>query len=221
MKNTKLRKMAALAISLLPGSALRVQAYSLLLGYQFGPGTKLGWGVMIAVDSFRAGNKVAIRRNTTFVGPIRVDLGDHTFIGRSNKIECGDSAADPSQAHMNYAREFITGRDSLINEAHLFDVLGRIQIGDGTWVAGFASQFLTHGAGAMNRDILIGANCFLGSAVRFAPGSGIGDRVMVGMGAVVTKRILENDVVVAGLPAKIIKERSEDDGYVFNKVWES
>ncbi|MYN29094.1 acyltransferase [Duganella levis] len=221
MKNTKLRKIAALAISLLPGSALRVGAYRLVLGYSFGPGVRLGWGVMIAVDSFRAGSQVTVRRNTTFMGPIRVELGDRTFIGRLNKIECGDSAADPKQAHMQYARAFITGQDSLVNEGHLFDVLGRIQIGDGTWVAGFASQFLTHGAGTMDRDIIIGSHSFLGSAVRFAPGSGVGDRVMVGMGAVVTKRITENDVVVAGLPAKVIKERTEDDGYVFNKVWES
>lgn len=221
MKNTKLKKIVALAISWLPGSALRVGAYRVVLGYSFGPGVRLGWGVMIAVDSFRAGSEVTVRRNTTFMGPIRVELGDRTFIGRLNKIECGDSAADPTQAHMRYARAFVTGKDSLVNEAHLFDVLGLIQIGDGTWVAGFGSQFLTHGAGTMNRDILIGSQSFLGSAVRFAPGSGVGDRVMVGMGAVVTKRIAENDVVVAGLPAKVIKERTEDDGYVFNKVWES
>lgn len=220
MKNTKLRKITALAISMLPGSALRTTAYSLLLGYSFGAGTRLGWGVVIAVDSFRAGKQVTVRRKTSFMGPIRVELGDKTFIGRFNKIECGDNAADASLAHMQYAREFLTGKDSLVNESHLFDVLGRIQIGNGSWVAGFSSQFLTHGAGTMNRDIVIGDNCFLGSAVRFAPGSGVGNGVMVGMGAVVTKRLPENDVVVAGLPAKVIKARTADDGYVFNKVWE-
>jgi acetyltransferase-like isoleucine patch superfamily enzyme len=215
----KIKKILVLLISILPSSALRVAGYRALLGYRFGAGARLGWGVAILVDRFDCGAGVVIRRGTSFFGPIRVTLGDHTFIGRFNKIECGDNAGDAANAHMNYAREFITGRDSLINESHLFDVLGQIRIGDGTWVAGFGSQFLTHGAGTMNRDIAIGAQCFIGSAVRFAPGSGVGNRVVVGMGAVVTKRIEQDDVVVGGLPAKIIKNRSEEDGYVFQKGW--
>jgi acetyltransferase-like isoleucine patch superfamily enzyme len=120
---------------------------------------------------------------------------------------------------MQYAREFITGRDSLINEGHLFDVLGRITLGNGSWIAGFASQFLTHGAGTMDRDIVIGDDCFLGSAVRFAPGSGIGSRVIVGMGAVVTKRLAPDNVVVGGVPAKVLKERQQQADYVFEKGW--
>ncbi|MRX10986.1 hypothetical protein GJ697_24490 [Pseudoduganella sp. FT25W] len=219
IRNTKLKKIVALALSLLPTSGLRIAGYRHLLGYQFGPGSRLGWGVLIVVDRFRAGNAVTVRRNTTFVGPISVELGDKTFIGRFNKIECGDNAADPSQAHMQYARRFVTGRDSLINESHLFDVLGEIRIGDGSWVAGFASQFLTHGAGTMNRDIAIGDQCFLGSAVRFAPGAGVGNRVVVGMGSVVTKRIEQDGAVVGGVPAKIIKERQDNDAYVFEKGW--
>lgn len=215
----KIKKILALVIAVLPTSALRVGLYRALLGYRFGPGARLGWGVTIMVDSFHAGAHVVIRRGTGFSGPIRVELGDKTFIGRYNKIECGDNAGDASQAHMNYARAFITGRDSLINEGHLFDVLGRIEVGNGSWIAGFNSQFLTHGAGTMNRDIVIGEQCFLGSAVRFAPGSGIGNRVIVGMGAVVTKRIAENDVVIGGLPAKVIKARGDEDGYVFQKGW--
>ncbi len=217
--NAKIKKILATAISMLPGSGLRIAGYQALLGYRFGAHTRLGWGVMIAVDQFSAGQGVVIRRSTTFVGPIKVTLGDKTFIGRYNKIECGDNAGHASQAHMHYAREFITGADSLINEGHLFDVLGRIRIGNGSWLAGFNSQFLTHGAGTMERDIDIGDACFVGSAVRFAPGSGVGNRCIVGMGAVVTKRLAQNDVVVAGVPAKILKERTPEDGYVFQKGW--
>lgn len=219
MKSLKIRKMIAVAISLLPISGLRLTCYRLLLGYRFGTGTRLGWGVMIAVQRFTGGAGVVIRRNTSFVGPISVELGDRTIIGRYNKIECGDGAADPRKAHMQYKREFITGRDSLINEGHLFDVLGRIRIGNGSWVAGFNSQFLTHGAGVMDRDIEIGENCFIGSAVRFAPGSGVANRVIVGMGSVVTKYLKQDDMVMAGVPAKVIKTRTADDGYVFAKDW--
>lgn len=215
----KIKKALALAISCLPSGILRRLAYSTLLGYKFGPGSHVGWRVYIAVDSFECGRNVRIRRQNSFVGPIKVMLGDETLIGRYNRFECGDSAADASQSHMNYAREFITGRDCLIHESHLFDLLGRIRIGNGSWVAGFGSQFLTHGASAMNRDITIGDHCFLGSAIRFTPGSGVGDKVVVGMGAVVTKYHAASNVVVGGFPAKVIRERGEDDAFVFQKGW--
>jgi len=159
------------------------------------------------------------RRGTCFIGPMSVDLADRTFIGRFNKIECGAGAADARVAHMNYTRRFQTGSNSLINEAHLFDVLGTIDIGRGSWIAGFSSQFLTHGASVMNRDICIGEDCFLGSAVRFAPGSSVADRVIVGMGAVVTGNIPDSDVIVAGLPARVIRVRDESDNYRFEKTW--
>jgi len=213
------RKILALIISRLPHKALRAVAYRHLMGYHLAKGTSIGFGVMIAVDRFTSGADVTIRRGTSFIGPITVTLGEGTFIGRWNRFECGDAAADPRQAHMGYARRFETGRNCLINESHLFDILGSITIGDGSWVAGFASQFLTHGAGTMNRDIVIGEKCFLGTAVRFAPGSGVGDRVIVGMGAVVTKRLPESDVIVGGLPAKVLRARTEDDGYSFERTW--
>ncbi|MBO9535883.1 hypothetical protein [Herbaspirillum sp.] len=219
--NVRLRRLLALAIAHLPLGGWRKLGYVWLLGYRFGAGTRLGWQVQIAVDSFEAGAGVTIRRGTTFIGPISVRLGDRAFIGRYNKIECGDGAAHGNVSHMNYARRFIVGNDCLINESHLFDVLGEIRIGDDTWVAGFGSQFLTHGAGTMNRDIAIGGESFLGSAVRFAPGSGVGDKVIVAMGAVVTKRIPDDRVIVGGVPARVIKARAEDDKHTFTKTWEA
>jgi len=209
----------AILIAHVPSGALRLALYRLLLRYRIGKSCNLGYGVVIAVDSFIAEQDVTIRRGTCFSGPIAVVLAERTFIGRFNRIECGAGAADAGVRHMNYTRRFETGSNSLINESHLFDVLGTIVIGRGSWIAGFSSQFLTHGASVMNRDIRIGDNCFIGSAVRFAPGSSIADRVIVGMGAVVTGEIAANDVVVAGVPARVIKTRDKNDNYRFEKTW--
>jgi acetyltransferase-like isoleucine patch superfamily enzyme len=219
MTRRQFRWLLASLVARLPSSALRLAVYRAVLGYRFGAGTRIGFGVTIAVDSFDCAEHVTIRRGTSFLGPIAVRLASHTFIGRFNKIECGEGAAQASVSHMNYARRFETGEDSLVNEGHHFDVLGRVAIGRGTWIAGFGSQFLTHGASAVDRDITIGDHCFVGSAVRFAPGSGVDDRVIVGMGSVVTKRIAESDAVVAGVPARFIKRREADDGYRFQKNW--
>ena len=149
MTRRQLRWLLASVVARLPSSALRLAMYRAVLGYRFGAGTRIGFGVTIAVDSFECADHVTIRRGTSFLGPIAVRLAAHTFIGRFNKIECGEGAAQASVRHMNYARRFETGEDSLVNEGHHFDVLGRVAIGRGTWIAGFGSQFLTHGASAV------------------------------------------------------------------------
>lgn len=54
-------------------------------------------------------------------------------------------------------------------------------------------------------DVNIGANCWIGANVFIVQGVNIGDNVVVGANSVVTKDIKSN-VIVAGSPAKIIKE---------------
>jgi acetyltransferase-like isoleucine patch superfamily enzyme len=213
------KRIAALLIAHVPTSALRILLYRLVPGYRIAPGCTFGRGVVIAVNAFTAGPGVHIRRGTCFIGPIDVVLAERTFIGRFNRIECGNGAVGASVRHMGYTRRFETGFDSLINEGHLFDVLGTIRIGRGSWVAGFDSQFLTHGAGVMDRNISIGDDCFVGSAVRFAPGCGVADRVIVAMGAVVTKQFPECNVIVGGLPARVLRARDSGDVHHFEKSW--
>jgi exopolysaccharide acyltransferase PssR len=53
-------------------------------------------------------------------------------------------------------------------------------------------------------DTYIGENCFIGINAMILPGVRIGDQVIVGAGAVVTKDVPANSVV-AGNPAKVIK----------------
>jgi acetyltransferase-like isoleucine patch superfamily enzyme len=54
-------------------------------------------------------------------------------------------------------------------------------------------------------DTYIGKNCFIAVNSTILPGITIGDEVIVGAGSVVTKDVLSN-VIVAGNPAKIIRE---------------
>lgn len=52
--------------------------------------------------------------------------------------------------------------------------------------------------------ITIGDDCWIGAHAVINPGVTLGDRVVVGSGAVVTKSF-PSDVVIAGVPAKIIR----------------
>lgn len=61
--------------------------------------------------------------------------------------------------------------------------------------------------GNYEKDILIGNNVWIGFGVQIMPGVSIGDNSIVGAGAVVTKSI-PNNVIVAGVPAAIIKRRT-------------
>lgn len=209
------RTLMALTISLLPSNGLRVLLYRLLMGYRIGPGSRIGVMTVIACESFHAGRGVSIGRSNRFIGPVRVELGDKVIIGRFNQVICGASAADPAKAAMNYARRFVLGDKVLVNDSHYFDAYGLIEIGAGSWVAGTASQFWTHGASVMERDIVVGAGCYLGSAVRFAPGSGLGDGCVLGLGSVVVSKIDDRNAVIAGFPAKKIREISVEDDRQF------
>jgi acetyltransferase-like isoleucine patch superfamily enzyme len=54
--------------------------------------------------------------------------------------------------------------------------------------------------------IVIGDNCWLGASSVILPGVKLGNHIVVAAGAVVTKSFLQNDIVLAGVPARIIKE---------------
>ena len=61
-----------------------------------------------------------------------------------------------------------------------------------------------------NAPIRIGRNCWLGSGVLVMPGVTIGDNVVVGAGAVVTKDLPDN-VVAVGNPCRILREVNDHD----------
>lgn len=60
------------------------------------------------------------------------------------------------------------------------------------------------------KPITIGKDCWLGGSAIVLPGVTIGDRVVVGAGAVVTKDV-PSDCVVAGNPARIVKSLEDPD----------
>lgn len=56
-----------------------------------------------------------------------------------------------------------------------------------------------------NRPIVIGDNCWLATNATILAGVKLGNHVVVASGAVVTKSFLEDDVLLAGVPARITK----------------
>lgn len=206
----RLRLCLALLIGLLPANRLRLFGYRRLLGYEIGAGSRIGPFNLIDCRTLRLGPGATIRRWNVFRGAFDLSAGPRLFVGHGNVFACPDRLDHPKFADRGYARRIEFGADCLVNDGHYLDGHGRIAVGDGTWLAGRDSQFFTHGASARDRDIVIGAGCFVGSAVRFAPGSGVGDACVVGIGSVVIGRIDADEALVSGFPARIVRGIAEE-----------
>jgi acetyltransferase-like isoleucine patch superfamily enzyme len=198
----KLKLVLAALISILPINALRVFGYR-LLGYKVNG--RVGFGTVIAVSAAHIG-KCKIGLFNLFVGPMQVEIGEGASIRDRNTFSCGFWTTQEQYKNKNYARCLRIGANALITSGHYFDVAGSFELDDGSWIAGIGSQFWTHGAGVTDRDIRIGRDCYLGSAVRFAPGTTIGEHVIVAMGSVVTKKFDVSKAMIGGVPATVLKK---------------
>jgi len=57
-----------------------------------------------------------------------------------------------------------------------------------------------------NKPVIIGNNCWLGANVTILPEVELGNHVIVAAGSVVTKSFLEDNIVIGGIPAKVLKK---------------
>jgi len=191
-------------ISFLPTNFLRVAGYKVFCRYSVMNST-IGFGTLINVSHFEIRNSKLGKFNR-ILGPMKLIIKSNSFIGPKNTFQCSKWAAKKLGEESAYACSMEIQENTLITGNHLFNTTGKIVIGSGSWIAGAGSQFWTHGAGSDEFEVVIGKNCYVGSAVRFSPGSAIGDNVIVGMGSVVTKKIKLNNCLLAGVPAKVARE---------------
>ncbi len=207
MKSTLVK---ALLASLMPTNGLRRALARWLLGHEIDPTARIGFLALLAVDRMRIGRNVRIGTLNVFKGPIDVSIGADTRIGRNNRFSSSWHILQDRFADRAYTPRLVIGEKALILNDHFFDVFGLVEIGDGTWIAGYGSQFWTHGLSVTDRDIVIGRNNYIGSGVRFSPGARIGDRNIVALGSVVFSKLDGDESLISGFPAKPIRSISDD-----------
>lgn len=99
-----------------------------------------------------------------------------------------------------------------------------IHIGENTLVAGGVTILSHDHCKRVNNnqpfliDTFIGRNCFIAVGAIILPGVKIGDEVIVGAGAVVTKDVPSN-TVVAGNPARIIRKNIKMNAFAALENW--
>jgi len=198
------RLLLAHAISILPLNAVRVVLYRLCFGYRI-RGARIGWRTVVhVVDAEFTGCSVA--HHNRFLGPMSVRIAPGASITADNTFECGWWTLDDPGGQAGYTRRLEIGERVLISSHHYFDVAGTIVIGSDSTIGGIGSQFWTHGPGVKDRDIRIGAHCYIGSAAVFAPGAGLSDHTMVALGSLVARRFRRPNVIIGGVPAETLRE---------------
>ncbi|MBM0741536.1 hypothetical protein JOY44_07895 [Phormidium sp. CLA17] len=194
----------AFIISYLPLNGLRCLMYQLLFGYSI-KNSKIGIGTILVISEATI-EGATIGRSNVFTGPMSLVIKNGACIGKHNLFVCNEWTVREELKDNHYDRCLILAENTLIADAHFFDVAGRLTLGKGSWVAGRDSQFWTHGAGVRDRNIQIGEQCYIGSAARFAPGSELGNNILVAMGSVVTGKLAASNAMIGGVPARLIKE---------------
>lgn len=139
-------------------------------------------------------------------------IGDRVVIGRNTRIECTGGL-------QSIGKGVKIGNRTTFGNDCMFGAAGGIEIGNDV-VAGQFIRFhsenhnyndltkLIREQGVSHKGIKIGNNCWIGAGAVFLDGAELGDGCVVGANAVITKKFPDN-VVVAGIPAKIIARRDE------------
>jgi len=168
-------------------------------------GSRVGWQTVIHVAHAEL-DHCTIAHHNRFTGPIAVKVGRGATIGPGNTFQCGWWTLAEDRREAGYERRLDIGEAVHITSGHRFDCAGALVIGRDSWIAGFGSQFWTHGAGVVERNVTIGERCYVGSASLFGPGAVIKDNTMVALGSLVARRYPRGNLLIGGVPAEVLRE---------------
>jgi acetyltransferase-like isoleucine patch superfamily enzyme len=215
---------------LLP-SFLKRPCYRLVFGYRIGRRVRVGFSIIDA-RSCQIDDDARIGHLNVIIGVANLKIGDHVKIGHLNIIRGGEEVTLGRYAVLMRMNEinsipepdavnpvdprFILGNGSIITTGHKIDFTDRVEIGRRTIIGGRNSSIWTHNR-QRTLPIKIGDLAYVGSEIRMAPGSALPSRCVVGIGAVVSKKIDCEGFLIAGVPAKAIKELSAEDQFLIER----
>jgi acetyltransferase-like isoleucine patch superfamily enzyme len=229
-RSSKLRLFLLAVIALLP-SFLKRGLYRLFFGYRIGKRVKIGLSIIDARDC-RIDDDVKIGHLNLVTRVQKFGVGDHVRIGHLNVIRGGDevvlgryaeiirlneinSIPDPDVVNPTDPR-FLLGEGSIITAGHKIDFTDRVTIGRRSILGGRNSSLWTHNR-QRTLPIDIGSFAYIGSEIRIAPGGGLPSRCIVGIGSVITNELTAEGYLIAGVPAKPVKELTEEDQFLIER----
>jgi acetyltransferase-like isoleucine patch superfamily enzyme len=227
---SRIRFLSLAFIALLP-SFLKRGFYKLFFGYRIGKGVKIGVTIIDVAQCDIADN-VRIGHLNFVTRVEKLTIGDHARIGHLNIIRGGaevslgryseiirmneiNSIPEPDAVNELDPR-FLLGAGSIVTTGHKIDFTDRVEIGRRVILGGRNSSLWTHNR-QRTLPITIGDLVYMGSEIRMAPGSSIAARCIVGIGAVITAKLDEENKLIGGVPGKTIKDLSEEDQFLVER----
>jgi acetyltransferase-like isoleucine patch superfamily enzyme len=199
---------AALPASKLKNSLLR------RLGWSIGDDVHIGPCLVYMVDDVELGAGTWIGAFNVVKDLAALILGERAELGHWNWVTACRWFREAGAACI-----LRVGPHSSITSRHYIDCSGGIQVGTRTTIAGIRSTLLTHGISWKSNSqtfnpIEIGDYCLISTNVQVCPGTVVGNRIVVGMGATIAGRLLEPGLYMQSR-ATLVK--SELDGEYFRR----
>jgi acetyltransferase-like isoleucine patch superfamily enzyme len=229
-QTSKLRLFVLACVALLP-SFLKRPCYRWFFGYRIGKRVRIGITIIDA-GTCQIGDDSQIGHLNVVLGVKNLILGDHVRIGHLNIIRGGDevelgrysellrlneinSMPEPEVVNAIDPR-FSLGPGSIITTGHKIDFTDRVKIGRRTILGGRNSSLWTHNR-QRTLPITIGDFAYVGSEIRIAPGGSIPSRCIIGIGSVITGELSAEGHLIAGVPAKPLKELEDNDKFLIER----
>ena len=229
-KTSKSRLLILATIAILP-SFLKRPLYRLFYGYKIGKRVRIGLSIIDAGDC-TIEDDVLIGHFNVVTRVRKLTIKDHVRIGHLNIIRGGDEVSLGRYCEIMRMNEinsipdadvvnkidpvFLLGDGSVVTTGHKIDFTDRVEIGRRVILGGRNSSIWTH-TRQRTMPITIGSLVYMGSEIRMAPGSAIPARSIVGIGSVITARLAEEGKLIAGVPAKTVKELSSEDQFLIER----
>ncbi len=230
MRHKRFKLVVLGCIALLP-SFLKRTCYRWFFGYRVGKRVRIGLS-MIDAEQCEIADDVTIGHFNVIVGVQKLVVDDHVKIGYLNIIRGGDevnigryseimrlneinSIPDPDVVNPTDPRLLI-GPGCVITTGHKIDFTDRVEIGRRTIIGGRNSSLWTHNR-QRTLPITIGSLTYVGSEIRIAPGGAVPSRCIVGIGSVLTSELSGEGNLIAGVPAKVIKQLDADDMFLIER----
>jgi acetyltransferase-like isoleucine patch superfamily enzyme len=229
-RTSKLRLLILCVFALLP-SFLKRPLLRVCFGYKIGKRVRIGLSIIdaghceidddVSIGHFNVITRVAnlVVKDHVRIGHLNiirggnhVSLGRYSEIIRMNEI---NSIPDPDVVN-EIDPSFILGNGSIVTTGHKIDFTDRVEIGRRVILGGRNSSIWTHNR-QRTLPITIGELVYIGSEIRMAPGSGLPPRSIVGIGAVITRKIVDEGKLIAGVPAKVVKDLSQEDQFLIER----
>ncbi|MDQ2974617.1 MAG: hypothetical protein M3R69_04285 [Acidobacteriota bacterium] len=224
-------RLFVLALICLAPSFLGRLCYRWFFGYRIGKRVRIGLSILDAQECTIA-DDVRIGHFNLFIGLKQLNIGDHVKIGYLNVIRGGDevhlgryseiirmneinSIPDPDVVTAIDPR-FRLGDGAIVTSGHKIDFTDRVEIGRRSILGGRNSSLWTHNR-QRTRPISIGSFAYMGSEIRIAPGGTLPSRCIVGIGSVITSELREEGKLIAGVPAKVVKDLTEEDMFLIER----